>query len=96
MTIAQTIIDQLGNGKFIAMTGAHQFIDHGRGVAFRIGRNENKVTHVNVSLNFADLYDVEFINVRGVNVKRISAACMIDAAGLRSTFTSHTGMEISL
>ena len=37
--VAKTILEQLGGGKFIAMTGSRDFIDLGNGLRMNLARN---------------------------------------------------------
>ncbi len=95
MTVAQTILEQLGGSCFIAMTGAKSFIDHGKGLSFKIGRNCKNVNQVKITLNALDLYDMEFGKKRGVYHRHTSAE-NIDADNLQRVFTMHTGMDTHL
>ena len=61
MTIANTIYQQLGGGRFAAMTGAKNFVALENGIKFNIGRNASKANTVKITANGLDLYDVEFI-----------------------------------
>lgn len=58
---AKTILQQLGGNKFIAMTGAKNFVALENGIKFNIGRNSSKANTVKITHNGLDLYDVEFI-----------------------------------
>ena len=60
-TVANTIYQQLGGGRFAAMTGAKYFVACNNGLQFRIGRNASKANVVKITLNSLDLYDIEFI-----------------------------------
>ena len=61
MTVANTIYQQLGGGRFSAMTGAKNFVALDNGLRFRIGRNASRANMVEIKLNGLDLYDIEFI-----------------------------------
>ena len=61
MTIAATILAQLGGSRFIAMTGAKNLVNHGSALTFKIGRNSSKANMVRVTLNSDDTYTVDFI-----------------------------------
>lgn len=60
-TTANTIYQQLGGGRFSAMTGAKNFVALDNGIRFNIGRNASKANTVKITVNGLDLYDVEFI-----------------------------------
>ena len=58
---AQTILQQLGGNKFIAMTGAKNLVALENGIKFNIGKNSSKANTVKITVNGLDLYDIEFI-----------------------------------
>ena len=60
-TTANIIYQQLGGGRFTAMTGARNFVAIENGLVFYIGRNASKANKVKITVNALDLYDVEFI-----------------------------------
>jgi uncharacterized protein (UPF0276 family) len=67
------------------------------GLSFKLGRFAGlKVTHVRVVLTLADLYNVEFFNIRGCNMKTLATVEGIYADQLREVFTRQTGLETSL
>lgn len=95
LTVANEILNQLGNRRFIAMTGATNFITDANALIFKIMKNEKKVTHIRITL-VADLYNVEFINVRGLNYKTLETVEMVHAENLRNVFTANTGLDTNL
>jgi len=96
LEIANTILSQLGGNKFLAMTGASNLLGGDNTLSFKIGRNANKVTHVRVTLTPMDDYSVEFINIRGTNVKPIATVDGVYADNLREVFERRTGLRTSL
>lgn len=110
MTVAKTIIQQLGGNKFIAMTGANQFMAIGGkstsgkqlnpGVGFYIGRNDKQVNYVRITLTPMDEYDMEFMkaprSARGAAIKLIKKVEGAPVENMREIFTRYTGMETSL
>lgn len=108
MTVAQTIYEQLGGGKFVAMTGAKYFTAIENGLQFRIGRNASKANVVKITLNGLDLYDIEFIKhveykftiskdgksfkERPESWQTVAAENDIYADMLQDVFTAVTGM----
>jgi len=60
MTIARTILDQLGGNKFIAMTGSKNFTDCGRSLSMRLAKNASRANYLKITLNGLDTYDMEF------------------------------------
>lgn len=69
MRVADVIYQQLGGGKFVAMTGAKDFVALKDGLRFKIGRNASRANMVVIKLNGLDLYDVEFIKHTPYNFK---------------------------
>jgi len=97
MTIARTILDQLGGHKFRVMTGAKNFLDHGNALSMRIGRNSSNSNYLKVSLNSMDLYDVHFSKLtRKFEEKSVKEYNNVYADSLVELFESHTGMYTKL
>lgn len=97
MTTAQTILEQLGGSRFVAMTGARNLLATDKGLQFKIGRGAtNKATNVRVTLDASDTYTVEFFAVRGLDVRKVSEHALVYADGLRRLFTAETGMQTGL
>ena len=67
--VAKTILQQLGGNKFIAMTGAKNFGSSKNSLQFKIGKNSKSISHIIITLKSSDLYDVEFIRMRGTSRK---------------------------
>jgi hypothetical protein len=101
MTIAKTILNQLGGNKFIAMTGAKNFIDGGQYLSFQLPSRfaKNGINAVKITLTSMDLYDIEFIrvNIRAKeSVKIIASESGIYNNDLQSFFTRNTGLATHL
>ena len=95
-TIAQTILQQLGGNRFLAMTGARMLCDLGDGLAFNLPRGaKNKANKVTVRLE-GDLYRVAFYSIRGVNVTERGTFDMIYGDRLAALFTEQTGLDTHL
>ena len=94
--VANTILQQLGGRRLIAMTGAKDFITHNDqcgGLSFRIPQMTGiKVNYVKVILNGMDLYDVEFGRIRGNNYKVLSSFTDIYAEDLIELVEKETGL----
>lgn len=92
--IAKTILQQLGGGRFAAMTGAHTFVDTGRGLSFRLpNRTINLVT---VTLTPMDEYDMTFSRIRAGQVKEVKKYDGVYCDQLQSLFTEATGLYTHL
>ena len=101
-TIAQTILDQLGGGRFVRMTGAKRLVALDRndsrrgGLTFAVGRNDKRVTHVIVTLTHDDLYNVEYVWCRGTTrIVRATDEGIYHDMLVRS-FERETGLVTSL
>lgn len=95
---AETILQQLGGRKFIAMTGAKNFVksDKDKYIIFQIGRNKTSANFVKIALNSMDLYDMEFIQMRAGNKKILKAYNGVYNDMLQDIFTEFTGMYTHL
>lgn len=96
MTIANTILEQLGGNRFAIMTGARCFVGSHNSLQFRVGANDKGVNVVKIVLNGKDLYDIEFLKVRGLNFKTVAQENDVHVENLRKTFTTNTGLHTSL
>lgn len=97
MTVAQTILAQLGGSRFVAMTGAKNLVAGEDRLQFSIGRGAlNKANKARVTLTRDDLYTVEFFRLRGIDCKEISKSVAVPADRLRAVFTRETGFDTSL
>lgn len=94
--IANTIIQQLGGGRFAAMTGAKHMLAIDRGVRFKIGRNHRSINLVEITLDPSDTYTVKFCRTRKLEVKVVSEFSDIYFDGLEDIFTRETGMHTRL
>lgn len=94
------ILSQLGGSKFIAMTGAKNFVKDGDSMLqFDIGRGAtNKANKVRITLNANDLYEVEFFkwNARKLDLSTVGKVSDVYADQLQEVFTNHTGFDTHL
>lgn len=97
MSIADTIIHQLGWNKFIAMTGCRNFINIGNGVTMHIPKNKSKANRLKISINKYDTYDLTFTRVyRIFEVETVQHIEGIDADQLKVVFADITGLATHL
>lgn len=94
MTVGKTILEQLGGNRFIAMTGAKDFISTDKGLRFRLPNR--KVNVVEITLTPADEYNMRFWLVRGGNIKEVRSIGGIDCSQLQGLFTEVTGLYTRL
>ena len=97
MSVAKTILSQLGGNKFCAMTGAKNFLDHGDALSMKIGRNSSNSNYLKITLNMMDLYDVHFSKVSKMGEeKSVKEYNNVYNDMLVEIFESHTGMYTKL
>lgn len=89
--IVETIRQQLGNGSLF-MVGAKQLVAEERALRFRIMRNERGITHVRIEYAPDDTYTVEFLAVRGANVRTVAKAEAVYVDAMHATLERETGL----
>lgn len=99
--IANTILDQLGGGRFAVMTGARNFAAIENGLRFMIPGNmtRDRINLVEIVLDASDTYTVTFSRARGgrnPSVKEVYSQSFIYADMLRDLFEDRTGLRTSL
>lgn len=88
MTVAYTILQQLGGNKFLAMTGAKMLLITEDGIRFKLARRLS----MRITLTRMDDYIVEtFVGGRPTGFQQ-----GVYAENLRQVFTAMTGFETSL
>jgi hypothetical protein len=95
---AEEVLQQLGGRKFIAMTGANNFVknDKAKSIIFKLPRAKSGIKYVRITLTSMDVYNIEFISARGSNIKTVATAKGVYNDELQSTFTQYTGLYTSL
>jgi methylthioribose-1-phosphate isomerase len=95
---AEDVLQQLGGRKFIAMTGANNFVkdDKVKSITFKLPRAKSGIKYVRITLTSMDLYNVEFISARGSNIKTVATEKGVYNDQLQKIFTKHTGLYTSL
>lgn len=100
MSVGQIILQQLGGNKFIAMTGAKDFVrsDAGQWLQFKLPARfaKDKINCVKITLTPADLYDIEYLYIRGFEVKTVRKSEGIFCNMLQADFTENTGLDTHL
>ncbi len=95
MNAAQTILQQLGGNKFIAMTGASCYSDGPNKLVVKF-KGSKVANLMYVTLNSMDTYDVQICKFRGMDVKTVSHVNGVYCDMLRPMFTEITGLYTSL
>ena len=96
MTVANTILAQLGGHRFTVFTGSSGYIGDETSLKFRIGSNPKRWTYCRICLNGSDLYDVTFSRWAGgqlVAEETTEDVCFMD---LQDVFTYNTGLDTHL
>ena len=98
MTVAETILAQLGGNKFKVMTGAYSFAGGKDTLSFRLKSNPKKVKGVRITLMPSDTYKMEFLGFKykTMEVFTISERDDVYAENLQDVFTNHTGLYTHL
>ena len=94
--IATTIYDQLGGNRFAVMTGSKNFIAGEKSLSMKLSRNSSKSNYLRITLNAMDLYDIEFISIRGASMKTKHSFDGVYCDQLVSIFESTTGLYTKL
>ncbi len=98
-TKAETILMQLGGGRFLKMTGAKQLVDTGNGLQFKLprGLSSTGIVCVSIEIGADDLYCVKAYTAKGVKTciaDRVVTGVYVDS--LRNLFTQMTGLDTHL
>lgn len=100
MTIAQTILAQLGGTRFLAMTGARDLLNGGDALQFGLPANFAKdgINKVRVRLDASDTYTVTAYKFsrRTLQCPVIAEQGGVYADNLRAVFTDLTGLDTHL
>jgi len=101
MTVAKTILQQLGGKVFTMMTGAKNFTGDKTTLTFSLpgagGFTKQGINRVAVALTPLDTYTVTFYRLRKGNpLKVVAERTMVYCDQLRAVFTEVTGLEVSL
>jgi len=102
LSIAQTILSQLGGNKFLAMTGARDLVTGASALRFKLPARFAKdgINFVSITLTPADLYDVRFGKMAGPSkcfeVTEKASFTGVYSDQLQSIFTLATGLDTHL
>ena len=100
MSVAQTILQQLGGNKFLVMTGAKNLVNHSKenALSFKLPSKfaTDGINYVKITLQPNDTYTMEFGKVWGVKYKVIHTVEGVYCDMLQTIFTDKTGLDTSL
>lgn len=97
--VAQTILNQLGGNKFLAMTGAKNLVSSEESLSFSIGKNQSGANRIVIALDYGrDTYTMGFWKV---SPKKGTVSILNEVSGayadqLCSIFERHTGLATRL
>ena len=96
--VAQTILNQLGGGRFVMMTGAHNLScsDDKCGTLMLKFKGSKVANYLKISLTAMDLYDVEFGKIWGGKYKVVKEVSGYYNDMLVKLFEETTGLYTSL
>mgnify|MGYP000862902822 CR=1 FL=1 len=97
MTVAQTILDQMGGARRLAaFTGAKNFVSGENYLQFSIGKGaRDKINNVKIALNAMDTYDVTFGRTYGTKYHQIKTTEDIYNTELMDFFEDQTGFFLT-
>lgn len=98
MTIAHTILSQLGGNRFVSMTGAKNLAEIERGIAFQLPANltNHRINAVKIVLDYSDTYKVKFLKIGKLELKTVSEFDMVYCDQLVDLFEQETGLYTHL
>ncbi len=91
MTTAQTILAQLGGGRFTTMTGAKNLVQYENALAFRFPGCKD-ANYCAITLDATDTYTVEFKKVTTKAIKDIATYTGVYDSQLVPLFERKTGL----
>lgn len=96
LQVAKTILEQLGGGRLMAMTGAKNFVGGENFLSFKLpgggGFAKSGINFVRVVLDPCDTYTVTFSRIRGSKVVEISTHGDVYCDQLQDVFETATGL----
>lgn len=89
MKTAQIILEQLGGGRFAAMTGSKNFISDGNTLRMTLARNKSKANRLYITLDPDDTYRMRFIRY---SAPRLNTKTMTFTEGKTTEIKEYTGV----
>lgn len=100
MTVAQTILEQLGGKRFRAMTGATSFVGSDDTLSFKLpstpGYVRQGINGVRITLTPLDTYTVQFLRFRLGDMTTVATVDDVYCDMLQEVFTRVTGLATRL
>lgn len=100
LTVATTILEQLGGNRFRVMTGARDFLGSEDSLQFKLPRAKDGINCVQIKLEPSDTYTMKFVRVgdrrTGYKVTEKAVCEDVYCDQLQELFTKYTGLYTSL
>jgi hypothetical protein len=98
LTVANTILAQLGGRRFTLMTGARHFAGSDAALSFSLPRAFAKggINKIRIALTWRDDYTIEAWRCAGGRATLVETVEGVYADTLRAVFTRITGLAVSL
>lgn len=95
MSVAQTILEQLGGNRFLAMTGAKDLVADARSLTLKLPR-PSRMTALVVTLDPTDTYTLQTYRGHGVRMTPARRLTGVHADQLQDSFRALTGLDTVL
>lgn len=96
MNTAQTILQQLGGNRFLAMTGARNLVNQGNGITMQLPKNGSKANRLTITLDDQDTYTVRFWKYRNFEAIPVVQHDGIYCDMLQRIFKETTGFDTNM
>ena len=96
MTVAKTILAQLGGNQFAFMVGAKNFVGSANALTFQFMRTTSSGNRCTITLAGDDTYTVRFWTLRGTKATTKSEHVGIYCDMLRDLFAEQTGLVVTM
>ena len=96
LQVANTILQQLGGRRFLAMTGAHNLVATNDSLSMKLRRNKSKANYLKIELDVTDTYTMKFIQFRAGKTTVLKEHDGVYFDMLQGLFTDFTGMYTKL
>jgi hypothetical protein len=98
MTVANTILQQLGGRMFLMMTGSYNLLVTENSLSMKLRRNSANASGMRITLMPSDTYKIEFYRIRNMEVIPLEEHTYEDVYFdmLQEIFTKVTGLYTSL
>jgi len=96
LQVANTILEQLGGRRFLAMTGSYNLIGSENALTMKLRRNSAGASHLRITLEPSDTYTMEFLRCRNMEAVPVRTLDDVYFDDLQRFFTDVTGLYTTL